>query len=128
LKNNPRVTFRTPSTVSRASANVSSENIVNFITGVHDYLEESQWLHLLEDSTAWGNSDETGVELNPVPAKVLAEKSSKNVYRVETAKPKERVSVMYTFIASGEMLTPQLIMKESQNTIIEIAYECGGML
>ena len=126
LKRNPNISFRTPSTVSRASANVTPDDIINFIVGVHSYLENIGKLHLLDDPTAWGNSDETGIDLNPVPGKVLAEKGGKNVYRTETAKPKERVSVMYTFLASGDMLTPQLILKESTSTIADVAFACGG--
>lgn len=126
LKRNPKVSFRTPSTVSRASANVSSNDIVNYIQEVHNYLEKKGLLHLRDDPSAWGNSDETGIDLNPLPRAVLAAKGGKNVYRVETAKPKERVSVMYTFVASGEMLTPQLILKESASTIADVAFACGG--
>jgi transposase-like protein len=128
LRRNPRVSFRTPSTVSRASANVSANDIVSYIQGVRNYLEKKNLLHLLDDPTAWGNSDETGIDLNPVPRTVLAAKGAKNVYRVETAKPKERVSVMYTFLASGEMLTPQLILKESTSTITDVAFACGGKI
>jgi transposase-like protein len=126
LSRNPRVSFRTPSTVSRASANVSAKDIINYINGVHNYLEKKNLLHVLNEPTAWGNSDETGIELNAVPRTVLAAKGAKNVYRVETARPKERVSVMYTFLASGEMLTPQMILKESTSTITDIAFACGG--
>ena len=126
LKRNPNISFRTPSTISRASANVSSNDILNYIVGVQSYLEKIGKLHLLDDPTAWGNSDETGIDLNPVPSQVLAQKGGKNVYRVETAKPKERVSVMYTFLASGDMLTPQLILKESISTIADVAFACGG--
>lgn len=126
MSRNPEVSFRVPSTVSRASANVSATDIVNYIVGIRNYLEKIGKLHLLDDPTAWGNSDETGIDLNPVPRTVLAAKGGKNVYRVETANPKERISVMYTFLASGEMLTPQLILKDSTSTIADVAFSCGG--
>jgi Tc5 transposase DNA-binding domain len=126
LERNKGISFRTPASVTRAAANVSSEEIVNFIRNLHNYLQTNNLLHLLNEPTAWGNSDETGVDYNPVPRKVLAEKGALNVYRVETAKPKERVSVMYTFIASGVMLTPQLILKDSTSCIADVAFACGG--
>lgn len=73
-----------------------------------------------------GNADETGIDYNPVPDKVLVKKGSKNVYWVETAKPKERLSIRYTYTASGLMLTPQLILRESISNIVDISYACGG--
>jgi hypothetical protein len=124
LSRNPKVSFRTPSTLTRASANVTATE--SFLVDVRGYLEKKNLLHLLDVPSAWGNSDETGIDLNPISSKVLAKKGGKNVYRVQTAKPKERVSVMYSFIASGEMLMPQLIVKESTSTIADIAFACGG--
>jgi hypothetical protein len=126
MKRNPTVAFRTPSAVSRASANVSPAEIVGFIDGVKTYLEKKNLLHLLDNPSAWGNSDETGIDLNPAPTKVLAAKGGRNVYRVETSKPKARVTVLYTFTAHGKMLTPQMIVNESTNTIADIAFACGG--
>jgi hypothetical protein len=126
MKRNPTVSFRTPSSLSRASANVSPADIVGFIDGVKKYLEEKNLLHLLNDPSAWGNSDETGIDLNPPPMKVLAAKGGRNVYRVETSKPKSRVTVLYTFTADGKMLTPQLIVNESTSTIADISFTCGG--
>lgn len=130
IKRNPTVTFRTPSSLTRASANVSKHNIVSFIEHVREQLKsmigEENFEVLEQDPTAWGNSDETGFELNPVPSKVLAAKGAKNVYRVETAKPKETISVMYTFLASGKMLAPQLILKKSLSSLPDMAHASGG--
>ena len=61
-----------------------------------------------------------------MPAKVLAERGSKNVYRVDTAKPMERISVMYTFGADGHFNQPQLILRRSLSTIPEIAFSFGA--
>jgi Tc5 transposase DNA-binding domain len=126
LTRNKEISFRTPASLTRAAANVSAAEITKFITDFYHFLDEKNFLHLLDDPSAWGNSDETGVDFNPVPRQVLAEKGAKNVYRVETAKPKERVSVMYTFVASGRMLTPQLILTESTSNVADIAFACGG--
>lgn len=129
IKRNPAVSFRTPSSLSRASANVSKQDIINFIENFKLQLEDmlgENLQTLLKDPSAWGNCDETGFELNPVPPKVLAKKGAKNVYRVETAKPKERISVMFTFLADGRCFTPQLILKKSLSTIADIAFASGG--
>ena len=95
LRRNPNISFRTSSTLSKASANVSADDIVNYTVGIRSYLERIDKIHLLDDPTAWGNSNETGIDLKPVPRTVFAAKGGKNVYCVETAKSKERVSVMY---------------------------------
>jgi Tc5 transposase DNA-binding domain/helix-turn-helix, Psq domain len=126
LKRNPDISFRTPSSVTRASANVSAGEIIKFINNFRAYLINENLSHLLDDPTAWGNSDETGVEYNPVPQQVLGEKGSKVVYRVETSKPKERVTFMYTFIASGISLTPQIILKKPCTAILDVGIVCGG--
>lgn len=127
LKRHPDVSFRTPSSVTRAAANVTKEDIVKFIVDLRHYIEEN-YPSVLDDPMAWGNSDETNFELNPVPSNVLAKKGAKNVYRVETAKPKENISVLYTFLASGVALNPQLILKkvESERTIQDMAFAAGG--
>lgn len=99
MQRHPTVSFRTPESITRDSANESQNNIINFIENTGEQLKEflkENFEPLLRDPTAWGNSDETNFELNPVPSKVLTKKGGKNVYRVESAKPKEKISVMHT--------------------------------
>lgn len=62
---------------------------------------------------AFCNGDETGFELGPKPKIVYAAKGAKNVYIVELGNSKERITVMYNFLASGESLTPHIVMKRS---------------
>lgn len=126
MKRNPNLSFRTPEAVTRASANVSEEDLRRFFDKFVTWLDKNNLSHLKSTPSAWLNSDETGYELNAMPTKVLAEKGSKNIYRVDSAKPKERISVMYTFGADGHCYRPQLIFKKSLSKIPEIAYALGG--
>lgn len=126
MKRNPNISFRTPQSVTRASGNVSEQDIRRFFTMFHTWLVKMNFLHLTLDPSRWLNSDETGFDLNPRPRKVLAAKGAKNVYMVETSKPKERISVMYTFGADGESYRPQLIFKKSLSKIPAIASALCG--
>jgi hypothetical protein len=131
INRNPSVSFRTPSSLTRAAANVSQSDIINYINNVRDDLKtmlKENFDEVMNDPSAFGNTDETNFELNPVPSKVLANKGSRNVYRVETAKPKERVTATFTFLATGEVLTPQLIFKKSFSRTPEVSYACGGKI
>lgn len=126
LKRNPKVTFRTPQAVTRASASVSEDDIRRFFTHFYDWVKKENLLHCLTDPSRFINSDETGFDLNPSPRHVLAAKGSKNVYRVDAAKPKQRVSVMYTFGANGTSYTPQLIFRKSFSKISDVLRSLGG--
>lgn len=50
----------------------------------------------------------------------MAAKGSKNVYQVESSKPKHRISAMYTFSADGSSYRPQLIFKKDLRKIPKI--------
>lgn len=126
MKRNPKISFRTPQAVTRASGNVSEQDIRRFFKMFQTWLVKMDFLHLTTDPSRWLNSDETGFDLNPRPRKVLAGKGAKNVYLVETSKPKERISVMYTFGADGESYRPQLIFKKSLSKIPAIASALCG--
>lgn len=49
LERNKGVSFRTPASVTRAAANVSSEEIVKFINSLRSYFDKINPLHLLND-------------------------------------------------------------------------------
>ena len=124
LLRHPTVTFRKSQLVTRASANVTAEDILKYHASVKDFLISNNFDKLPPSS--FGNCDETGVELNPQPRKVLAAVGSKNVYQVESAKSKESVTVTYTILASGQLLEPQVIFKDSLSCMMDIARACGG--
>jgi hypothetical protein len=126
LLRHPRISIRTPQSVTRSSANVSEEDIRRFFSKIRSWLEEENLLHCMNDPSRILNSDEKGFDLNPKPSKVLAERGATNVYTVESAKPKQRVSVMYTFAANGTSYRPQIILKEGLRKTPEVAYALGS--
>jgi hypothetical protein len=124
MNRHPEVTFRTPSTIAKASAAVSKSNIMNFFNTFVRWLDDNNFRHVFNDPKQVGNGDETGFLLSPVPQRVLAAKGQKQVYRKATADPKAQVSVMFNFLASGDFLPPQLILKKSVNKM-KVAQAAG---
>jgi hypothetical protein len=125
MKRNPEVSFRAPSTVTKAAANVSKSDILKFHREFNKWLDDNNFRHVYENPKQVGNGDESGFELNPVPPKVLAQTGQKQVYRRAVGNPKEQVSVMCNFLASGHVLPHQLILKKSVNQV-KVAYAGKG--
>lgn len=117
MKRHPQLSFRTPSTVSKASANVSRSDILNFFRTFIKFLcvKFLNLMSVFENLLQVANGDESGFELNPIRSKVLAASGSQHVYRQAIANPKEQVSVMFNFLASGHLLPPQLILKNEED-------------
>jgi hypothetical protein len=126
LLRHPRISIRTPQSVTRSSANVSEEDIRRFFSKFQSFLEEEGLSHCMLDPSRILNSDEKGFDLNPKPSKVLAERGAQNVFKVESAKPKQRVSVMYTFAANGISYRPQIILKSGLRKTPDVAYALGS--
>jgi hypothetical protein len=126
LLRHPQISIRTPQSVTRSSANVSEDDIRRFFSKLRSWLEEENLLHCMNDPSRILNSDEKGFDLNPKSAKVLAERGAKNVYQVESAKPKQRISVMYTFAANGKSYKPQIILKSGLRKTPEVAFALGS--
>lgn len=126
LKRNPNVSFRKPSAITRAAANVTPGDLQKSVDNTKQFLIDNNMSSVLNDPKAWGNSDETGFDRNPKVPKVLAPKGAQNVYQVECTNPKERISVMYTALASGDVLKPQIILDGSCSALYDMAYACGG--
>jgi hypothetical protein len=74
---------------------------------VHAYLSEKQLTHILEDPIRVYNGDETCFWLCPKNKKVLAPKGTRNVYEIHH--PKNNITVMFTFSASGDVTPPMVI-------------------
>jgi hypothetical protein len=79
MSRNPAVAFRTPQSVTRASANVTKDDLKKFFDNVNNYIDKEGLNHNKSDSRRFLNLDETGYEYNPKPKKVLAKKGSKSV-------------------------------------------------
>nr|CAH7736048.1 unnamed protein product [Callosobruchus chinensis] len=63
----------------------------------------------MEDPSRVYNGDETGFQICPNTGKVFAAKGAKNVYSVEKGSPKENITVMFSFSASGVTCPPMIV-------------------
>lgn len=127
LKRHPNVCFRTPEPLSRAAANVSEGKIRHYFQHIHNFFEKEGLLHLFNRRDAIYNLDETNFELNPQIKKVLAGKGSKNVFSVDSSKPKQNITVTYCFGADGKVLRSQIILKTSFSKLEDVAYASGSV-
>lgn len=125
LSRNKSVTFRTSEALSRSAANVNESRIRRFFTDFYGFLEENNYLDVLNRPDAFYNIDESGFQLNASIKRVLAEKGSKNVYDVENSRPKEQITATFGFCADGSMLPTQIIFKSSFSKTFEAAIEIG---
>ncbi|XP_070500748.1 uncharacterized protein [Chironomus tepperi] len=125
LKRHPQITFRTPESISRAAANVSEQGIRKFFQSLYQFILDNNCLDVLDRSNAWLNIDETSFQFNPPIKRVLAMKGSKNVYKVDSSKAKENLTVTYCFVADGTMRETQIILKNSFSRLQDFAYACG---
>lgn len=128
LKRHPHISLRTPESLSRASSINTQEDFAGLWRNIYSHLEKNNQLDLLNKPEQWWNADETGFDKDVMPLKVFARKGSKNVYRVEKAKPKDRTTVTYAFSAAGDHAEPLLTFKDSVSTLQEIAYALGCKL
>jgi len=127
LKRNPRISIRTPESISRAAAMVPASRIERFFETFQRFLEKENLAHVLNRPDAFYNIDETNFELNPTLKRVLAKKGAKTVYKVDSAKAKQNITVCYCFGANGSMLKTQVILKEQFSRMEEMAYASGSV-
>nr|CAH7762579.1 unnamed protein product [Callosobruchus chinensis] len=107
LKRNPSITQRTSESVSAASACVAEKDIRKWFTEIKNYLDSKNIT--MEDPSRVYNGDETGFQICPNTGKVFAAKGAKNVYSVEKGSPKENITVMFSFSASGVTCPPMIV-------------------
>lgn len=127
LKRHPQISLRTPESLTRAAAVVPASRITRFFESFKAFLEKENLLHVLARPDAFYNLDETNFELNPEVKRVFAKKGAKTVYKVDSSRPKENITVCYCFGANGSMLKSQVILKEKFNRMEEIAYASGSV-
>ncbi|CAH1966945.1 unnamed protein product [Acanthoscelides obtectus] len=65
----------------------------------------------MEDRSRDYYCDETGFQVFPNTGKVYAAKGAKNIYTVEKGSPKENITVMFSFSASGITCPPMIIYR-----------------
>ena len=127
-KRNPDVSLRKPQAVTRASAVVSPEDIVNFIKNLREYFEKHHLMHVFACPRQIGNLDETSFALNPATGMVYARRGAKNVSYVESAQPKINYTVTMTFLADGTAMEPQIIIPKSKPKLLSMATAGGGKI
>lgn len=88
----PELKLRKPEALKRGSATVAGEDLV----GWSAYLKERNLAHILDEPERILGGDETGVEFNQDPAKVVIDCQSKNALNCETSETMARISVMHT--------------------------------
>lgn len=126
LKRHKDVTFRVPEALTRASANVSENNLRNWFKNVESFLENKGNIDLLQQPSRIFNIDESGFQLNPKPKKVLAKRGQKNVYIVEASSPKENVTATYNICADGSMVPPMITFQKNESKLYDIARTMDG--
>lgn len=96
LKRNPVLKSRKPEALSGASANVSENDLRNWWSGINQYMDNNNFLDIINDPTRVANCDESMFEFNPKPTKVIVEKTSKNSYFSQISGNKTGCTVLHT--------------------------------
>lgn len=109
MKRHPILGTRNAEGVTKASACVSEEDIRKWFSEISKYFEEQGLTEVIKDPTRIYNADETCFLICPKTGKVISQKGAKNVYFIEKASPKENITVMFAFSASGRTCVPMII-------------------
>lgn len=129
LNRHPQLASRTAEFVTKASSNISPNDLKKWFSEIEEYLKEKGYFHILQDPSRIFNGDETNFYLCPKNSKVLAPRGTSNVYEVENASSKSNITVMFTFSATG-LLTPPMVIfpyKRLPNYIIQSVPEEWGI-
>ena len=129
LNRHPELATRTAEFVTKASSNISPNDLKKWFNEIEEYLKEKGYFHILEDPSRVFNGDETNFYLCPKNSKVLAPRGTSNVYEVENVSSKSNLTVMFTFSATG-ILTPPMVIypyKRLPNYIIQSVPDGWGI-
>lgn len=127
LKRHPELSFRKPEGVKKAAVHVTQKAVKEFMDDIISYLEEQDLKEFLKDRPQnWINMDETNIEFNVMPDKVLTSKDIHHTYHVEPSNHNERITATVTISADGYMYTPQVILKNGFSKIEDVSYAAGG--
>lgn len=118
LRRHPGITFRVTQSVSKASANVSENNLRSWHAQITATLTQYDKLHIiLNHPELVFNSDETNFQLAPEGGKVYAAKGAKTVYKVAPGMEKVSVTAMFCISAAGELIPPLMIYKNTYKMV-----------
>ena len=110
---------RNPEVVIRKAQNLNSERLVseeelrNWFAEMGPYLE-SKGLKDIHPTRVF-NTDETGILFCPTVDKVFARRGSQTVYQVFDGLEHERLTVLFTYSASGAEAPPMIIFKYKED-------------
>lgn len=109
LRRNKDLSIRKSEGLSLARAKgMNREDVNNFFTLLLEILTKNE---LLDKPGQIFNVDETGVQINNKPGKVVATKGAKDVYSLTTSEKGENVSLISCCSAEGYFMPPVLIFK-----------------
>lgn len=87
--------LRKPEALSQGSSTLRAEDLVCWWACINDYMAANQYLEILSDPSRVANCDESFVEYNPNPTKVVV--AAKNqAYVAENGKSKAGCTVLHT--------------------------------
>ncbi|KAJ8966914.1 hypothetical protein NQ317_009497 [Molorchus minor] len=95
-KKNPELSRRTVQNLTITRASVTGEQLKNWFQEIHTYLQENNYVDILQNPQRIFNADETAFFLNPKGEKVLAARGEKNVYKIVNSDEKECLTVLIT--------------------------------
>lgn len=110
MRRNPGFSLRTPEKVTTASGRVTETDLRGWFETVASWLMKNNLLDVLDDPKRVYNGDETSFYLHPSTKEVIARTGSRNVYEIEQAGGKQNVTVMFSFGASGVVVSPHVIV------------------
>ncbi|XP_014214154.2 exosome component 10 [Copidosoma floridanum] len=98
-RRHPNILYRTAQSLELLRADVTEEDQRNWFREIITYLESKSLVTL--DACRVFNCDETSLQLNPKPSKVLAEKGAKTIYQCTDGNEKDNHLVLFTYSADG---------------------------
>jgi hypothetical protein len=108
LKRHPILSLRTPACLSRARALASDDQLIDqYFSILEQALTENK---LTDKPFQIFNMDETGVPLDPKPAKIVSQRGSKHPIAASSGR-KEQITVVACTNAGGYYLPPMIIWK-----------------
>ncbi|CAH1956219.1 unnamed protein product [Acanthoscelides obtectus] len=109
LRRNRELSIRKSEGLSLARATgMNRTDVSNFFTLLRDVIIKN---NLLNKPDKIFNVDETGIQINNKPGKVVATKGTKDVYSLTTSERGENISLVSCCNAEGYFLPPVLIFK-----------------
>jgi hypothetical protein len=109
LRRNPELSIRKPQGLSLdRTEGMNREEVAGYYALLEKTLTD---LQLMDEPNRIFNMDESGVQLNNEPQRVVAMKGSKNVHTVTSGERGETVTVIACCNAEGSFIPPMCIMK-----------------